>query len=136
MTSEGAHIGVLLRSMLEICERSMRKADCGTVAASRQATCAARNRCHGHAGSVHRLVARLPCRVCMHPREDAVGQADARGPGGDEGAHVSQKHDEGDLLGAAALPWASRHQVARCCFGVVKADDIANVHRHLRSLDR
>ena len=40
MTSEGAHIGVLLRSMLEICERSMRKADCGTVAASRQATCA------------------------------------------------------------------------------------------------
>ena len=40
MTRGGGHRGVLLRSMLEICERSMRKADCGTVAASRQATCA------------------------------------------------------------------------------------------------
>ncbi len=43
------HLWVAWCSMLDIWVRSMRKADCGTVAASRQATCARSRQCvHGH----------------------------------------------------------------------------------------
>ena len=43
------HLWVAWCSMLDIWVRSMRKADCGTVAASRQATCARSQQCvHGH----------------------------------------------------------------------------------------
>lgn len=42
------HLWVAWCSMLDIWVRSMRKADCGTVAASRQATCARSQQCVGH----------------------------------------------------------------------------------------
>ena len=110
--AEMTHLQVACRSMLDICVRSIRKADCGTVTASRQATC-------WHTASLsfscifntklcwngQAVQSRVPI---AHPGENAVCEAYACSLCRHKGAHMCQENNQRNLLCVAALACVSK----------------------------
>ena len=114
MAAHHSHLLVACRSMLDICVRSIRKADCGTVIASRQATCSPKAWETGctfvykaACSSSLAFHVAMMCSYSAHAREYAVCEAYACSLCRHKGAHVCHEDNERNLLRITALACVS-----------------------------